>query len=171
MKMATNPTHAMTLIEVVLAMVVLGMVLGSIAQGVSLSMRMQRSTSERVKAGLLATELIEIIAAMPYLDPDGSATIGVDAGETVGDQLTFDDVDDFHGWSEGTVRLRNGTVRTDMTGWNRSVIVEWATLGSPLAAEIAETGTKRITVTVTHNGRTAATIDRLRFLGAESAME
>lgn len=168
--------RAMTLVEVILAMAVLGVVLGSLTEAISLSVRTQRSTAERARGAILAAELLDSIAVLPYLDPDGTRTIGIDAGELAADPSTFDDIDDYHTWTErvdldGTrTVLTTPAVRADKTGWIRAVTVEWATLGSPLAANIAETGVKKITVRVEYNGRVAATLDRLRSEGADAAL-
>ncbi len=166
----------MTLVEVVLAMAVLGIALGSLTEAISLSVRTQRSTAERARGAILAAELLDSIAVLPYLDPDGTRTIGIDAGETAADPSTFDDIDDFHTWTERVAidgertALTTAAVRADKSGWTRTVTVEWVTLGSPLAAEIAETGVKKITVRVEYNGRAAATLDRLRSEGADAAL-
>lgn len=168
--------HAMTLVEVILAMAVLGIVLGSLTEAISLSVRTQRSTAERARGAVLAAELLESIAVLPYLDPDGTRAIGLDAGEAAADPSTFDDIDDFHTWTErvaldGTrTALTTAAVRADKSGWTRTVTVEWVTLGSPLAADIAETGVKKITVRVEYNGRAVATLDRLRIQGADAAL-
>ncbi len=168
---ATTTSRGMTLIETVLAMVVLGMLLGSVAQGVALSIRMQRSTAERVRGEILATDLLELIIALPYGEPDGSVTIGVDAGESPADRATFDDIDDFHGWVETTPLRADGLPRSDLHGWERSVSVVWGTLGNTQAAAIGETGLKKVSVTVTHLGKKVATVDRLRFQSAQALME
>jgi len=161
----------MTLIEVVLAMVVLGMLLGSVAQGVSLSIRMQRSTAERVRGELLATDLLELIIVLPYSDPDTGTDIGPDAMELPGDRTTFDDIDDFDGWHESPPQDAGGVVREDLVGWARTVAVEWVTLGATDSAQVVETGVKKVTVTVSYLDKKVATIDRLRFRAASATME
>lgn len=163
--------RGMTLIEVVLAMVVLGMLLGSVAQGVAFSVRMQRSTAERVRGEILANDLLELVIALPYGEPDGSVTIGTDAGELPADRTTFDDIDDFDGWNESPPLHADGLPRTDLTGWERSVVVVWVTLGATETAALGETGVKKVTVTVTHLGKKVATADRLRFQAATALME
>lgn len=168
---AANTTRGMTLIEVVLAMVVLGMLLGSVAQGVSLSIRMQRSTAERVRGELLATDLLEWIVALPYSDPDAGTDIGPDAMEFPSNRTTFDDIDDFDGWYESPPQDVDGVDRGDLVGWARTVAVEWVTLGALDSPQVAETGVKKVTVTVTYLDKKIATIDRLRFQAASAMME
>lgn len=166
----TRRHRAMTLVEVILALAVLGILLGSMTEAVSLSVRVQRSTAERAQAGVLASELLDTIAALAYSDPEGGTGLGVDAGELAADRATFDDVDDFHGWQESPPLDSAGAARAGLAGWARAATVEWVTPGTPTSPEIAETGVNRVTVTVTHNGRAVATIDRLRTRGADSLM-
>jgi hypothetical protein len=57
-------------------------------------------------------------------------------------------VDDYHGWSSSPPVEKDGTLLSGLTGWQRSVTVEWVNPDDPGEVKAFETGAKRITVTV-----------------------
>lgn len=168
----TNLTCAgargMTLVEVVLSMLIVSFVLASLMQGVGLSARFQQASSDQIRGTILARDLADRIAAYPYAEPAGAAGLpGLDAAEIAGDAATFDDVDDFHGYSESPPLLPDGTVAALPGVWVRGVRVELVEPTAPDAVAVSDMGAKRITVSVTHNGKPVGVAVRLRYRSGE----
>ncbi|MCC7390275.1 MAG: prepilin-type N-terminal cleavage/methylation domain-containing protein [Phycisphaerales bacterium] len=157
--------HGLTLIEATIAMMILGMVLVSVMQGVGLSAKLQHRTADELRGAALAKELADRVAAYDYDEPVGAAplpTIGVDSGEILGDAGTFDDIDDWHGHTESPPAHADGTAMGFLTGWNRSVAVRWVLHGAPSTDTGAEDGAKLIVVVVTRpDGSEVGRVSRL----------
>ncbi|OYW18935.1 MAG: hypothetical protein B7Z55_09750 [Planctomycetales bacterium 12-60-4] len=94
---------------------------------------------------------------MPLFGPE----LGEPAVAT-GPRTLYDDVDDYHGWSRSPPQSRNGTPMSDLTGWQRSVAVEFVNPSNPGSVALLDQGIKRVTVTVRRNGVTLATSVALR---------
>ena len=97
------------------------------------------------------------VLATSYQDPNVTPLFGVEAGETTSSKANYDDVDDFNGWSESPPQDRDGNSMTELTGWQRSVSLAWVNSANLSTVSAAETGVKRITVTVSKNNVTLAT--------------
>ena len=87
-----------TLVEVLVASVILALAVTGIAFAVSSSHALTYEALHNERATALAEALLEEILSLPYADPQGGTTIGPDAGE--GARSTFDNADDYHGYSE-----------------------------------------------------------------------
>jgi hypothetical protein len=89
----------------------------------------------------LGEEMIERVLALPYADPNGYATPGPDPGETAGVPQTFNNMDDYHGYSEaaGQIKDANGNLMpSNYQGFRRSVTAQYtsqtvAALGGSIA--------------------------------------
>jgi MSHA pilin protein MshD len=146
-----------TLIEATLSTIIVAMMAATALTTVRLSVRSQFKSSERATGGLLASALMAEIMALPYQDPSlPTVTLGPEAGESTTSRAAWDDVDDYNGWSESPLQNKDGTTIANTTNWQRSVEVVWVNSGNPTTLSAIETGCKRITVTVKHNGVIAA---------------
>ena len=150
----------LTLVEVSISTLIVGMLMLASLQSVANIGRTWTATNQLVDGQGLAQELIREILAQSYSDPtDPNATTwGLESGETT--RATFDDIDDYSGWTESPVKNAAGTALTGYTGWTRSVTVQkLATSGyTVLANGAADQGLRAITVTVTSpTGRTTTT--------------
>ena len=163
---------ALTLIEVVISMAVLAIVLVSLLQGAAVSIGMQRSTAHDVAAEALARELLDWVCALPYDDPDGGAGPGLDAAEIASNRTTFDDLDDFEGWSESPPAGPDGVALSGFAAWRRAVAVENvnpADLTVLLPAD--DRGAKVVSVSVWRSGKLLAQLERVRYLAADGAKQ
>lgn len=169
----TSRTRAMTLVEVVIAMAVLGLVLVSLLQGASISLQMQRSTSEQTTGEILARELLDSVCALPYEEPGGAAALGLDAGEIVADRTSFDDIDDFHGWSETPPQRPDGTAMPGVAAWSRDVTVEAVKPADPTVTTLpgADEGAKLVVVRALRGGKLIAELERVRFRAADEVKQ
>ncbi|MFG0331479.1 MAG: hypothetical protein ACF8PN_16450 [Phycisphaerales bacterium] len=111
----------------------------------------------------LAQGLMNEILGTVYQDPANHAgALGLESDETGGaGRANFDDIDDYHGWSARPPVDRDGKGIANAEGFTRSVTVEWVDAAEPGKVSAAETGVKRIVVTVSRDG-VASTVEALR---------
>ena len=141
-------------IEAVISVVKLGT---SIVGGLSMFsgyLQRVRATADSAIGIELASDLMAEILSLPFEDVElAEGSFGLDADET--SRSTFDDVDDYDGWTESPPQARDGTPLggTEYDAFVRSVIVNNTT--SDLA-DVATDGTtrhKRVMVTVERGGK------------------
>lgn len=150
------------MVEVVVSVVIVGGLLAASLQAVAMSNATQYRISERTRANNLARALLTEITQQAYVDPGNSPVFGPESGQT---RATYDDVDDYNGYTESPPTIQSGTkVAIPQQGtWRRNVTVVWAdpTTLAPASPQ-AETGVKLISVTVLHRGRPIVTISAIR---------
>ncbi|MBI3865869.1 MAG: hypothetical protein HY290_28680 [Planctomycetia bacterium] len=159
-RQATSTRRGIVLWEAAVSSLLVGLVLLTATQTLATSVRMQTAASERARANALANALVCEILEQSYMEPgQTSSAIGRESGELATSRANFDDVDDYHGWTDTPPQFKDGSTMSNFTGWQRQVAVEWVALTtltqSPGSA--SETGMKRITVTVIHNSKTIIT--------------
>jgi hypothetical protein len=153
--------RGITLWECAMSTFLVGMVLVTATSTSGTSVRMQTKASERAKAVYLAHALVGEMLGLSYMQPgQTSSAIGREAGESATSRANYNDVDDYNGWADSPPQNKDGTVMSNLAGWRRQVVVEWvgpSTLTQPSPGSSSETGLKRMTVTVLHNGTTILT--------------
>lgn len=155
---------ALTLVEAVVSVALVGVMLVAALDTVGASQATQKKMGDRNRAMLLAQDLMTEIVQQAYEDPELSeGSFGL-AADAVGDgsRALWEDVDDYDGWSASPPEQKDGTVLADLDDWCRSVAVNWVTSTNATDVEASDTGVKRITVTVTWNGLPRATLVALR---------
>lgn len=167
-ELAPERRAAFSLIETAIAMAILGGLLVASLSVVGAIARMRRSVNEQQMARLLAEDLMAEALAAAYEDPAGGGSLGPDAGETSSNRGTFDDVDDYQGWS-ATPKTRDGAALVPDATWALRVQVAWVQPGSPETVSGSETGVKRITVQAARNSRVLASLTALRTAAWEDA--
>lgn len=165
------PRRAMTIVEVVVAMVLLSMMLGGVLSAVELSARTQHSTADLVYARSLAADLMEEICGMPYVDPADPTESGLGADEDASDRQTFDDVDDYDGWNTVPPKHADGTAIAGADGWRRRVFVKLVDPNAPDTVTGVEAGGKKVIVRVSRGSIVYAEIARLRTQAWDDATE
>jgi len=139
-----------SLIEVVMAILVMGVILVGALSLAGAAIRSRRVAADQNTGAYLADELIAEIMSLPYTDPeDGGSNRGLESGENNATRADFDDVDDYENWTESEIQEKDGTVQADYAGWSRSVRVAWAQRLTGDEWWFYDTGLKRIVVTVT----------------------
>jgi hypothetical protein len=119
--------------------------------------------AERNRALLLAQDLMAEILQQAYADPAyGPGSFGLGADEVTGNRSLFDDVDDYDGWQASPPQNKDGSVIPWATGYKQAVSVMWVVSGSLSTRSLAETGIKRIEVTVERAGRPVVVLDAYR---------
>ena len=153
--------RAMTIVEVLVALVLLSMMLGGVLSAVELSARTQHGTADRVLARSLAADLLDEVCSMPYED-DVYGEFGIGVDEDPGDRSTFDDVDDYHGWLRNPPEFRDGSPIPGTDGWQRRVFVRLVDPANPNAILGVESGGKLVIVRVSRGGVVYSEMARLR---------
>ncbi len=159
-KSRQNRRRGLSLIEVVISTLLVGLVLVGAMKCLGGVIRGRVSTSDSARAELLAQQLLTEIMNDAYIDEGGSPLFGPE--ESTVNRSAFDDVDDYHLWSANPPEDRNGTALPNLTGWQRDVAVEWVDLANPANTSLTDQSLIRITVTVSRNGTTMATFVSLR---------
>ena len=157
--------RAFTLVEAAVSIVLVGVLLvtsldllGAVAMG-------HKSMGDRGDAQLLALGLMSEILAQYYEEPDDTPVFGRETSESGGERADYDDVDDYHNWTSSPPETKDGTGMGQLTGWERSVTVEYVQPEDPTTTSGTDTGVKRITVTVSYNNKPLATMVAVRTSG------
>ena len=152
-----------SLVETVMSVVLVAVMFAAVMQAVGASRMLQYKTGGERRGSLLARQLLAEILQRSYEDPEGpSGTLGLDAGEVAVNRLDFDDVDDYDGWFASPPRDRESTSTTEQVGWSREAAVSWVNPADLAQISVVETKTKRVVVTVKHNGMTMAQLTAVR---------
>lgn len=159
--------RAITLVEVILATLVVGVMMAGALATVSASQRAAKAQGDGMLAQQLAQDLLDEVMRQAYADAsDGAAVNGPTASELApGNRSLFNDVNDYKAWTESPPRLRDGTVITGGGSWTRSVSVEFLAPGALTTVSTTDQGVARITVAVKLRGGTLATAMGVRTSG------
>lgn len=156
-----------TLIEATISTLIVGVTLVASLHAVTVSRLGLQHVGEQGRGMLLAQDLLAEIMEQAYADAAyGLGSVGLGSDE-IGDgsRALWDDVDDYDGWQASPPQSKDGTELTWAPDYERSVEVVWVepTDFNQVAAD--ETGIKRITVTVKHEGSVVAQLVALRTAG------
>jgi type II secretory pathway pseudopilin PulG len=144
-----------SLAESVVSTLIVGFLLITASRSVSTSVLTQTKTAEMVKANVLADSLLSEIMSLNYMEPGQTVSaITRESGESGGSKVTYDDVDDFNGWTEQPPQYRDGTAMANLSNWQRRAFVQWITIGvgGTITVSGSESRIKRIQVIVRANG-------------------
>jgi MSHA pilin protein MshD len=135
--MCSRRARGVSLIEVMLAIVIIGAGLAGVLSAFGAATRQSADPVLHKQMLALAEEMMEEILLRPYASAANAAPAGCARD-------TFNDLADYHGYSSGSSPCTvDGTVVSALAGYTVSVAVVADTLGGVAAA-------RRITVTVTH---------------------
>jgi MSHA pilin protein MshD len=139
---------ALTLIEVVAATMIVGLMAVAALNALAAATKSSNSIGNRAVAAGLADELMSEILMQSYSDPDGSPVFGHESGESTSVRSAFDDVDDYDGWNAKPPQYRDGTVIPDRTDWRQRVSVTYVSPTNPTQTSATDQGVKQIHVTI-----------------------
>lgn len=92
---AISRCGAFTLMEVLLASVILSMAVAALSHAIVSGQQHAYSSLARMRAAALAQAMLEEVSSKPYADNEGAVTLGPEAGES--NRGLFDNMDDYHG--------------------------------------------------------------------------
>lgn len=144
----SRPRNGLTLLEVVIATFLVGVMLLATMRAVGGVFRTRLVAAQQLKGETLAQQLVAEILRHPYEDPGDAPTFGREPGER-DVRADFDDIDDYRDWSASPPETRDGSAIANCTGWTRDVQIERVSVQEPDSSVSWETGLKRIKVTVT----------------------
>jgi type II secretory pathway pseudopilin PulG len=147
-----------TLVEAVLSTVVVAVMLVAALNTVGASRLTQHKAALVSQGRMFAEALLAEILQQSYQEPGTTGTFGREAGELDTSRAAYDDVDDYHGWTELTLVAKDGTTLSNATNWKRTVTVEWVNPLDPTQVSGTETGAKRITVVAAFRNVPQATV-------------
>lgn len=153
---------AFSLVEVTVSMVIIAGMLVAALSAVGASRLSQQRTSEYSRGQLLAESLMAEILRQDYLDPNDTPVFGCESGESTSTRADFDDVDDYDGWSSTPPVAKDGTQLMGLSGWQRSVNVQWVNPTDTGEVKSSESNAKRITVTVSCNNKQVGSLVAIR---------
>lgn len=158
MVLPRNPTtrrRGLTIIEVVISTMIVGLMLVSAMNCVGQVIRGRLQTADVARAKALAQQLMTEVLRDAYKDAV-APVFGPETGEITGNRSAFDDVDDYNDWTASPPKDRAGTSIPNLSGWQRSVTVEFVVPTAPATVSGTDQGVKRITVTVSRGGSALA---------------
>jgi len=167
MRLNHNARRGISMAETVVSSLLVGLVLVSTIQIVGPMVRASSVHADRLVAANLANELAEEIATKEFTSPllDDVESMGPAVGET---RPTYDDIDDFDGWSSTPPKLSTGAEIVGLNAWTRSVEVDHVLVDDPGTVSGSYTGLKRVTVTVSSGGIKLAEVVSLHAHAADS---
>ena len=140
------------LVEVSVTYIILSLALVALVPSFIMAIRAAKNNEQIAAATQLSAELMEEVrmrkwdqaTPLPAAHIAAGSALGIDTGETASDKRTFNDIDDFNGWTESTPRDPVMNALTDFPGYSRSVTVKY--VDASLAASAAVTDYKQVTV-------------------------
>ena len=136
----SRAARGMTLVEAIIAIVVLGVGLTGVLLAFQMATRGSADPVVHKQMLAIAQEMLEEIQLKPYAAAANAAPAGCARD-------TFNDIGDYHGYAtSGSVCTVDGTTVAALAGYSVSVSVTAGTLAGVAAA-------RRIVVTVSHGGQ------------------
>lgn len=156
------------LAELSVTLLVLALAVVALVPVFAVNIRSGKASARSQQAAWLSQELLEEVrmrkwdentpASPTYTVP--SATLGVDVGESAADKRTFDDVDDFNGWTESPARDPVMGAIPDLPDYARSVTVQYV-IPDVYVATTTLTDYKLVTACTQIPGRSPKCLDTI----------
>lgn len=153
-----------TLIEILLAVVILGVAFVAFLSAMQTGIHTGAESSDLTKAMLYAREMREWTRSLPFHDTDAADADNPVGPDVVTNGVPFvDDVDDLLGATFSPPRDSFGNEITDATEWSETVTLIWKSEADPTVT-VADGASNLIFVEVTikKNGETILTTNWLR---------
>lgn len=156
------------MMETVISTLVVGLTVSGALQAVGAVVARRERVADRAAAAALAEELVTAALATPFVEPGTDALSAITSGaaeDAAAYWGSFDDFDDWQGWSASPPQSSDGVGMTGYAGWTRSAVVEFVVPGQPDTVSASPTRVKRLIVTVARNGIVRAERSVLRTAG------
>lgn len=147
------------MVEIVFSVVLVGTVMVAAMNAAGAAAAARSLADDRARGQLLAESLMTEILAQKYIDESQPTTMGPESGESQpSNRVAFDDVDDYRNYTDYPPKAEDGTPIAGFANWTRVVAVAFVEPSSPSSLAASDSGLKRITITVKHNGAAVATL-------------
>jgi prepilin-type N-terminal cleavage/methylation domain-containing protein len=150
-----------TLIESLIATVVLAAAVVGIAGTLASTYQQQKDQVSASEATQLARQLMEEISGKPFAAPSGSNIAGWSAGNK--NRATYDEIADYHGFADESTAIKTLAGDTQSVGsmgpYNRSVKVVEGPV--PVGHTAPVTDFKTVTITVTRPSGSAIVVTKV----------
>ncbi|MBN2582168.1 MAG: type II secretion system protein [Planctomycetes bacterium] len=146
---ASRRRAGFTLVEILVAAAILGMVFVVLLEAFAVGLRMLEQSQRVTIAASLAEEIHEMVLTLPLADPEEPSHWGLETGEV----LPPDDVDDLDDLVFSPPASSDGSVLSDLSDYAQHVTVT-SMSATDFALPVAD-GTSnvcRVSVSVTHRG-------------------
>jgi len=163
-RLRRNRRAGFSLIEVSLSTLFVGVMLATSMRTVGSVLSQRTRTAVDARAQQAARQLLTEILARDYVEPTETPAFGRESSET-GSRSHFDDVDDYHLWDETPPTDRAGVALTGLTGWRRTVTVQYVDPTNPDTTSATDQGSKRVTVAIYENGTLRGTVRAVKCSG------
>jgi type II secretory pathway pseudopilin PulG len=151
-----------TLVEAAISTVIVAVMFVAALNTVGAARVAQHKASLVGRGRMFAESLMAEICLQSYQEPGATWVFGREAGESDTIRTAYDDVDDYHGWTESPPTAKDGTALPNSADWRRAVTVEWVNALDPTQVSGTETGAKRITVVAAFRNVPQATVVAVR---------
>ncbi len=161
------PNAGFSLVEVVVSMLIVSLLFVAALSAVAASRSTRVIMAEQTRGCQLAGDLLSEIIDQDYADPqygDGGSPTGVT------NRSSFNDVDDYDGWSESPPANRDGSTISGYDGWSRQVSVAYVNPDNISASASSSNRAKLITVTVKHGDRVVSRLQAIRTWACSDLM-
>lgn len=144
--------------EAVISTVIVAVMLVTALNVVGASKITQHKAALVSRGRMSAESLMSEILQQSYQEPGATYVFGRESGESDTSRTAYDDVDDYHGWTESPPVAKDGTALPNSANWRRTVTVAWVDPLKPKQVSGTETGAKRITVVALFRSVPQATV-------------
>jgi prepilin-type N-terminal cleavage/methylation domain-containing protein len=157
-----SPRRGFSLLEVVIATLIVGVMMVAALESLGAYARGQSYLAERSRGWTLAQDMLAEVLDRHYEEPDDAPVFGREGSESTGARSNYDDTDDYHGWVASPPQSKDGTVMSNLAGWERRVTVERVKADNLHVVASSDQGVRRITVEVRHDGAAIVTLVTFR---------
>jgi type II secretory pathway pseudopilin PulG len=120
-----------TLIEAVISTVIVAVMFVAALNTVGAARVAQYKAALVGRGRMYAEALMTEILQQSYQEPGATYVFGREAGESETIRTAYDDVDDYHGWTESPLAAQDGTALPNSANWSRTVTSNGSILWTP----------------------------------------
>jgi len=153
---------AFSLLEIAISTLIVGVVMVAAMRTLGAAIRSKQYLDNQSQANLLAETLMDEVVRRQYADTSVLSLFGPELAELGVARAQFDDVDDYHNWTESPPQDGQGNPLANFDDWQRKVIVQYVDPANPNTVVMLDRGLKRVTVSVLRNDAVLAKLISVR---------
>lgn len=161
-KNRTEFHRAFSLIETTVATLLVSISLVASLNTMAFVLTTTSRDAEAQRANQIAQFLLAQITSRPFADPENATgTLGTESGDG-SLRTTWDDCDDYHGWSTTTITDLGNVPLATAVGWSCAVSANYCSPTNPNTLSLGATTLKRVNLTLTSPSSRSFTYSSLR---------